>query len=236
MSDGNKVCAVVGVGPGNGAAFAHRFAASGSKVALLARRTELIDALAAELGEGSRAYACDVGDAASVQRAFAGIERELGHVDAVIYNAGSGVWGTIEDVSAEAFEASWRINTLGAVHVAKAVVPEMKKNGRGAFVFVGATASRRGSAKAAAFASAKAAQRSLAESMARHLWPLGIHVSLIVIDGVVDLPDTRKRMPDKPDAFFVRPAAVAVIAFHLIDQDRSAWSFEVEARPFGEVW
>jgi NAD(P)-dependent dehydrogenase (short-subunit alcohol dehydrogenase family) len=236
MSGDKKVCAVVGVGPGNGAAFAHRFAASGHQVALLARRTELIDALAAELGEGARAYACDVGDAASVQRAFSNIERELGDPDVVVYNAGSGVWGTIEDVSADAFETSWRINTLGAVHVAKAVVPHMKKKGRGAFVFIGATASRRGGAKAAAFASAKAAQRSLAESMARHLWPAGIHVSLIVIDGVVDLPETRKRMPDKPDAFFVRPAAVAEIALRLVDQDRSAWSFEVEARPFGEVW
>jgi NAD(P)-dependent dehydrogenase (short-subunit alcohol dehydrogenase family) len=83
---------------------------------------------------------------------------------------------------------------------------------------------------------AKAAQRSLAESMARYLWLAGIHVALVMIDGVVDLERTRQRMPDKPDEFFVRPDAVAETVFHLARQDRSAWSFGVEARPFGERW
>jgi NAD(P)-dependent dehydrogenase (short-subunit alcohol dehydrogenase family) len=229
------VCAVVGIGPGNGAAFARRFASEGYAVALLARRTELSRELAAEL-PGASAYACDVGDAVSVARAFASIRAELGEVDIVIYNAGSGAWGTIEEVTAEAFEANWRVNALGAFLVAKEVVPAMKRAGTGAVVFVGATASRRGGAKTAAFAPAKAAQRSLAESMARHLWPAGIHVSVIVLDGVVDLATTRKRMPDKPDAFFVKPMDVADVAFRLTQQPRSAWSFEVEARPFGETW
>jgi len=103
-------------------------------------------------------------------------------------------------------------------------------------VFIGATASRRGAARTAAFAPAKAAQRSLAESMARSLGPAGIHVSLIVIDGVVDLPRTRQRLPDKPDEFFVRPDDVAATAAFLVGQPRSAWTFELEARPFGETW
>lgn len=229
------VCGVVGIGPGNGAAFARRFASEGYAVALLARRTELSRELAAEF-PGARAYACDVGDAASVARVFASIRAELGEVDVVIYNAGSGAWGTIEEVTAEAFEANWRVNALGAFLVAKEVVPAMKRAGAGAIVFVGATSSRRGGAKTAAFAPAKAAQRSLAESMARHLWPAGIHVSVIVLDGVVDLATTRQRMPDKPDAFFVKPIDVADLAFRLTQQPRSAWSFEVEARPFGETW
>jgi NAD(P)-dependent dehydrogenase (short-subunit alcohol dehydrogenase family) len=229
------VCAVVGIGPGNGAAFARRFASEGYAVALLARRTELSRELAAEF-PGARAYACDVGDAASVARVFASVRAELGEVDVVIYNAGSGAWGTIEEVTAEAFEANWRVNALGAFLVAKEVVPAMKRAGAGAIVFVGATSSRRGGAKTAAFAPAKAAQRSLAESMARHLWPAGIHVSVIVLDGVVDLATTRQRMPDKPDAFFVKPVDVADLAFRLTQQPRSAWSFEVEARPFGETW
>ena len=88
----------------------------------------------------------------------------------------------------------------------------------------------------AAFAPAKAAQRALAQSMARSLWPLGIHVALIVVDGIVDIPRTRERMKDKPDDFFISPEGVAAIAADLVRQDRSAWSFEVEARPFGETW
>jgi NAD(P)-dependent dehydrogenase (short-subunit alcohol dehydrogenase family) len=230
-----RVCAVVGVGPGNGAAFARRFAAGGYAVALLARSTELSAQLASALPD-AHAYACDVGDAASVERAFEAIRREMGEVDVLVYNAGSGVWGNVEDISAADFEASWRVNALGALLVSRQVIPAMKRAGAGSIVFVGATASRRGAARTAAFAPAKAAQRSLAESMARHLWPAGIHVSLIVVDGVVSLPRTRQRMPDKPDSFFIQPDDVAETAYGLSHQGRSAWSFEVEARPFGETW
>jgi NAD(P)-dependent dehydrogenase (short-subunit alcohol dehydrogenase family) len=229
------VCAVVGVGPGNGAAFARRFAADGYAVALLARSTASSRELAAAL-PGARAWECDVGDAASVQRVFDAIRGELGDPEVVIYNAGSGVFGGFDDVTAADFEASWRVNALGGFLVAKQVVPAMKRAGRGNFVFVGATASRRGTARTAAFAPAKAAQRSLAESMAKSLGPAGIHVSLIVIDGVVDLPRTRQRLPDKPDEFFVRPDDVAATAAYLVGQPRSAWTFELEARPFGETW
>jgi NAD(P)-dependent dehydrogenase (short-subunit alcohol dehydrogenase family) len=230
-----KVCAVVGVGPGNGAAFARRFAAEGYAVALLARGTEFTATLASEL-QVARAYACDVGDEGAVGRAFAAIEKDLGPVDTVIYNAGSGTWGTVEEIRVADFEAAFRVNALGALLVAKQVIPGMKRRGGGSFVFTGATASRRGGAKTAAFAPAKAAQRSLAESMARALWPSGIHVSIIIVDGVVDLAETRRRMSDKPDSFFLKPEDIADTAFFLTQQKRSAWSFEVEARPFGETW
>ena len=229
------VCAVVGVGPGNGAALARRFSASGYAVALLARTGEASSALAAELDD-AHFYACDVGDAASVAKAFAAVREELGEVDVLAYNAGSGVWGTIEEIAPEGFEASWRVNALGTFLCAREVIPAMKAKGAGSIVIVGATASRRGAARTAAFAAAKAAQRSLAESMAKHLWPVGIHVALIIVDGVVDLPRSRERMADKPDEFFVRPGAVAETAFMLTEQDRSAWSFELEARPFAEKW
>jgi NAD(P)-dependent dehydrogenase (short-subunit alcohol dehydrogenase family) len=229
------VCVVAGVGPGNGAAFARRFAADGYAVALLARKLDTSRELVAALPD-ARAWACDVDDAASVERAFDGIREALGDPEVVIYNAGSGVFGGFDDVTAADFEASWRVNALGGFLVAKQVVPAMKRAGRGNFVFIGATASRRGAARTAAFAPAKAAQRSLAESMARSLGPAGIHVSLIVIDGVVDLPRTRQRLPDKPDEFFVRPDDVAATAAFLVGQPRSAWTFELEARPFGETW
>jgi NAD(P)-dependent dehydrogenase (short-subunit alcohol dehydrogenase family) len=226
---------VVGIGPGNGAAFARRFAADGYAVALLSRKLELSRELAAALPE-ARAWECDVGDAGSVQRAFDAIRGALGDPEVVIYNAGSGLFGGFDDVTAADFEASWRVNALGGFLVAKQVVPAMQRAGRGNFVFVGATASRRGAARTAAFAPAKAAQRSLAESMAKSLGPAGIHVSLIVIDGVIDLPRTRQRMPDKPDAFFVKGDDVATTAAFLVQQPRSAWTFELEARPFGETW
>jgi NAD(P)-dependent dehydrogenase (short-subunit alcohol dehydrogenase family) len=226
---------VVGVGPGNGAALARRFHASGYAVALLARSTELTGALAGELA-GARAYPCDVADESSIERAFSAIKADMGPVDVLVYNAGSGVWGTIEDVSSQAFEQSWRVNTLGAFVASKQVIGPMKAAGRGNIVFIGATASRRGNVKTAAFAPAKAAQRSLAESMARHLWPAGIHVAVVIIDGVVDLPRTRKAMPDKPQSFFVSPDELAETVWQITQQKRSVWSFEVEARPFGETW
>jgi len=229
------VCVVVGVGPGNGAALARRFSAEGYTVALLARSTEFSKELAEELGD-ARAYACDASDPESVWRAFELIREDLGEVDALIYNAGSGTWGTVEDIDAEAFEMAWRVNTLGALVASQQVIPAMKRKGSGDIIFIGATASRRGAAKTAAFAPAKAAQRSLAESMARHLWPAGIHVALVIVDGVVDLARTREMLPDKPDEFFINPDDLADTAFALTKQKRSAWSFEVEARPFGETW
>jgi NAD(P)-dependent dehydrogenase (short-subunit alcohol dehydrogenase family) len=234
--DGRRpVCAVVGVGPGNGAAFVRRFAAEGYPVALLARKTTFTEPLAATL-PSARAYACDVGDEASVERAFTAVRTDLGEVGVLVYNAGSGVWGSFEDVSAAAFGDSWRVNALGLFLTSKQVVPAMKAAGAGSIVIVGATASRRGAARAAAFAPAKAAQRSLAESMARHLWPAGVHVAVIIVDGAVDLPATRQRMPEKPDSFFIQPAEVAETAVWLTQQKPSAWSFEVEARPRGETW
>ena len=234
MSD-KPVCVVIGVGPGNGAAFARRFAGEGYLVALLARRRALSDELASEL-PGARAYSCDVSDPASIESAFAAIEADLGAPSVVVYNAGSGVFGTFEDVSPADFEAAWRVNALGLFAVARRVAPAMRAAGAGSLIVVGATASRRGVPRTAAFAPAKAAQRSLAESLARTLWPAGIHVALIVVDGVVDLPATRAWMKDKPDSFFIQPNDVADTALYLARQPRSAWSFEVEARPFGESW
>ena len=229
------VCVVVGVGEGNGAALARAFAREGMRLALLARRTEYSSALAEELGD-ARAYACDVSDAASVADAFAQIRDELGDPSTVIYNAGSGVWGDVESVTLDGFEASWRVNAFGALAVAQQVIPAMKQAGAGTILFIGATASLRGGPRSAAFAPAKAAQRSLAESMARSLWPAGIHVAIIPVDAVVDLPRTRKGMPDKPDDFFLKPDDLAATAVWLAKQPRSAWTFEAVVRPFGESW
>jgi NAD(P)-dependent dehydrogenase (short-subunit alcohol dehydrogenase family) len=229
------VCVVVGVGPGNGAAFARRFDRDGYAVALLARSEEYSRKVASELSE-ARAYACDVGDAASVKTTFDAVAKDQGPPAVVVFNAGSGLFGGFPNITATDFEAAWRVNSLGAFLVAKQVVPVMEQAGAGSIIFIGATASRRGGANTIAFAPAKAAQRSFAESLARQYGPKGIHVALIIIDGAVDLARTRARMPDKPDSFFVKPDDVAGTAAMLVAQPRSAWTFELEARPFGETW
>ena len=235
MVEKTPVCAIVGVGPGNGEALARRFSADGYAVALLARRADLTSRLAEELPR-AKAYACDVADANSVETAFGQIRADLGDVDVLVFNAGSGVWGTIEEVSPEDFERSWRVNTLGLFLTARQAIPAMRRMGQGAIIVIGATASRRGVAGTAAFAPAKMAQRGLAESMARHLWPAGVHVALIIVDGVVGGPVTRSRFANRAEETFIAPAGVADIAASLVRQDRSAWSFEVEARPFQEKW
>jgi NAD(P)-dependent dehydrogenase (short-subunit alcohol dehydrogenase family) len=235
MTRRKKVAVVAGVGPGNGAALARRFAQAGYALALLARSRNMLDTLEPEI-DGAQGYECDVTVPDSVKQTFAAIRSDLGDADVLLYNAGSGVFAEVERITPEQFEGSWRVNAYGALLCAQQVIPAMKASGSGSIVFIGATASRRGGPRSAAFAPAKAAQRSLAESMARSLWPSGIHVCLIVVDGVVDLPRTRAAMPDKSENFFIKPSAVAETAFQLTCQDPSAWSFEVEARPFGEHW
>jgi NAD(P)-dependent dehydrogenase (short-subunit alcohol dehydrogenase family) len=154
----------------------------------------------------------------------------------LLHNAGSGLFGAFEDVTPESFEASWRTNALGLLLLGKQVVPDMLRAGGGVIVVTGATAALRGGAGFAAFAPAKAAQRSLAQSMARSLGPKGIHVAYVVVDGVIDIPRTRALLKDRPDSFFLRPDAIAESVLHLVRQDRSAWTFELDLRPFGEKW
>lgn len=229
------VCVIVGVGPGNGAAFARRFETEGYQVALLARTTEFTSALAKEMAD-AKAYRCDVVEPASIEQTFAAVRAEMGAVDTLIFNPGAGVWKNVEEITVNEFEQSWRINALGALLVSNQVIPHMKANKQGNIIFIGATASRRGGAQTAAFAPAKAAQRSLAESMARHLGPMGVHVSTVILDGVVDTPATRNMMPNKTEEFFIRPGDIADVVFHLTQQKPSTWSSEIEVRPHGEVW
>lgn len=230
-----SVCVVTGVGPGTGAALARRFAAEGYRVAMLARSAERLEALEREI-PGTRGFVADVSQAASVGEAYDRVRSELGPVEVLLHNAGSGLFGAFEDVTPETFEASWRTNALGLLLLGKQVVPDMLRAGHGAIVVTGATAALRGGAAFAAFAPAKAAQRSLAQSMARSLGPKGIHVAYLVVDGVIDIPRTRALFKDRPDGFFLRPDAIAESALHLVRQDPSAWTFELDLRPFGEKW
>ena len=231
----NKVAVIVGIGPGNGSALARRFAAAGYASALLSRTTGASNALAASL-ERSRAYACDAADEAAVASVTEAIRTDLGPIDTLVYNAGNAVWGDIESLTAADFERSWRVNTLGLVQTVQAALPDMKAAQAGNIAVIGATASKRGGANFAAFASSKASQYVLAQSLARHLGPQGIHVSYYIIDGVIDLPRTRERFSDAPDDFFLQPEDIAETVFNVTQQPRSAWTFEIDLRPYAEQW
>ena len=135
------VCAVIGVGEGNGAALARAFARTGMAVALLARRTEFTSSLARALPD-ARPYACDVSNPSSVTQAFATIRMEMGDPAVLVYNAGSGVWGEVESITLDGFEAAWRVNAYGALAASREVIPAMKAVGSGTIIFIGATASR----------------------------------------------------------------------------------------------
>ena len=226
---------VVGVGPGNGAAFARKFTSEGYGAALVARNEVYLKELERQI-PGSRGFVHDVTDVEKTGEVFGRIKAEMGPVEVLVYNAGSGQFGSVDDTAPEAFETAWRVNALGCLVCAKQVIPDMREAKAGNIIVIGATASLRGGANFAAFASAKAAQRSLAQSMSRHLGPDRIHVSYVIIDGVVDLERTRKMMPDKPDDYFLQPDHIAESVFLLTRQPPSAWTFELDLRPFGEKW
>lgn len=229
------VCLITGVGPGTGAALSRRFARGGYRVAMLARDRERLTRLETEIAD-ARGYVCDVTDEAAVNATVAQVKDDLGSPEVVIHNAVGGAFGDFLEIKPETLAYNFQVNTMGLLYLARAVAPDMIEAGKGVLIASGNTSALRGKPRFAGFAPTKAAQRILAESMARTLGPNGIHVAYIVIDAVIDLEWTRKMLPDKPDDFFIQPDAIADTAFHVAHQDRSGWSFNVELRPFGEVW
>lgn len=231
----SKTCVIIGVGPGNGAAFARKFASAGYRVGLLARNEAFLRELESHI-EGSKAYVCDVTDVEGFTQVLRQIRESMGPVEVLIYNAGAGKFSNLDNTSREDFEKAWQINARGLLIATQQLVADMRGAGRGSIVIIGATASLKGAANFLPFASAKAAQRSLAQSLARQLGPEMIHVSYVIIDAIVDLESTRAKMPDKSDAFFIKSADIAESVYFLTQQPQSAWSFEIDLRPFGERW
>ena len=233
----NKPVAVItGVGPGLGAALARRFAATYA-VAILARKADYLKTLAGEIRQGGATVLglpCDVGDRAHMTTAFQTIRTDLGEAELLLYNAGSGSWGTITEITPDQYEADWRVNALGAFVAAKEVAPAMIARGRGAMLFTGATAGVKAGPKSVSFGPAKFAMRGLAQSLARDLGPKGIHVAWINVDGSIDIPGARGRKPTLQDGDFLKPEAIAETYWHLAHQDSSAWTMELEVRPFKE--
>jgi len=234
MSDAG-VCLITGVGPGTGAALARRFARGGYRVAMLARNGDRLAALEREL-PGTRGFVCDVGNRAALGETVAAVRRDLGDPGVLVHNAVGGTFGGFLDIDPADLERNFRVNTMALLHLARDLVPAMVREGRGAIMVTGNTSALRGKAGFAGFAPTKAAQRILAQAMARDLGPKGIHVAYFVIDAVIDVPWTRQMFGGKPDDFFIQPAAIADEVFHVAHQERSAWSFDVELRPFGESW
>ncbi|WP_050425272.1 SDR family NAD(P)-dependent oxidoreductase [Bradyrhizobium tropiciagri] len=232
------VCIVTGVGPeyGTGAEIAKRFSEGGYQVAMLARNADNLDALARKYRD-ARAYPCDVGDLDALIKTVTRIKAEMGAPKIVVHNALRATRGSILEMDPNDLERNFRVNTTALLHLARETIPAMLEAGEGAILVTGNTSAIRGKTNWGFFASTKAAQRILAESMAREFGPRGIHVAYILIDASIDTPRTRPLLaPDKPDDFFAKPAAIAEEMFRVAHQDRSTWSFLVELRPFGEVW
>lgn len=229
------VAVVTGVGPGTGSAISRRLAASGYAVAMLARNGERLAALEKEVAHAT-AYPCDVTDEAQLDTVLAAVRADLGTPAVLVHNAVGGAFGSFLDIDPKVLAANFQVNTMALLHLARRLAPAMVEAGSGAIIVTGNTSALRGRAIFAGFAPTKAAQRILAEAMARELGPKGVHVAYVVIDAVIDVPWARKRYAEAPDSFFIKPAAIAGEVLHLVQQDRSAWSFNVEIRPFGEKW
>jgi NAD(P)-dependent dehydrogenase (short-subunit alcohol dehydrogenase family) len=231
----DRVCLVTGVGPGTGSALVKRFAASGYRVAMLARTESRLRELAEKVPDAT-AYACDVADETQVAATTARVARELGPVNVLIHNAVGGAWGDFQQIDPRVLQTNFSVNVMALLHLVRAVAPAMIDAGEGTILVTGNTSAYRGRAGFAGFAPTKAAQRVLSESMARALGPKGIHVAYLAIDAVIDVPWARERLPDKPDDFFAKPSAIADVAFSIAHQDRSAWAFDVVVRPYCEPW
>lgn len=221
---------IVGAGQGLSAALTRRFRSAGAKVAIASRSKEKLEPLAGETG--ARAFACDASQAAAVNQLFSDVEAQLGSPDVVIYNPSGRVRGAFVELDPAEVERSLAVTAFGGFLVSQAAARRMVPRARGVILLTGASASVKGYAKSAPFAMGKFALRGLAQSMARELSPLGIHVAHIVIDGAIR-PPGRTSDPANPDAQ-LEPEAIAETYFYLAQQPKSAWSWEIEVRPWVE--
>jgi len=229
-----KVAAILGVGPGLGAAIARRFAQEGFAVGLMARTEESLSATQEKVeGTGGQALAVqgDAMDASSVASAFEEMRGSLGDPEVFVYNTGAFRMGGILEVSPEDFDSCFRANCSGAFYGAREVLPAMLERGRGTILLTGATASLRGSANFAALATGKFGLRALAQSIAREFGPQGIHVAHIIIDGQINTPRVREMSPDREEYTMLSPDAIAETYWRLHTQDPTAWTLEADLRP-----
>ncbi len=214
---------------------ARKFAREGCRVALLARSSDFLESLTNELrGKGALAFPTDIGEADQVGRAFRRIRQQLGPVDLLVNNASAGgpFGQPFVEITPESFTRGWQVGVLGSFLCSQAVVPDMLKQGAGCILFTGATSSVRGAA--ITFSSAKFGLRGLAQAIARELWPKGIHVAHIIVDGVIQESEFSMETEDQAAEPLMNPAAIAETYWGLVKQDRSAWTLELDLRPHRE--
>lgn len=230
-----RTAVVAGVGPGLGASVARRFAREGLDVALFARTESRIASLAAALDEtpgSGLAVPTDLADRESVTAGFETVREALGPVDVLVYNASAAPWDGLRSISDADLDRALDVGVRGAVACARAAVSDMLDGDGGTVVFTGATTSVRGREGAVGFSAAKFGARGVAESMARELGPEGVHVAHVVLDGGIRPPDREVEAPED----YLDPDAVADAYWRLVEQDRSAWTLELDLRPHVEAF
>jgi NAD(P)-dependent dehydrogenase (short-subunit alcohol dehydrogenase family) len=220
---------IIGAGAGLSASLARLFAAKGLRLALAARKTDKLAALAAETG--ASVHACDSAEHRQVAALFAALDAQ-GAPDVVVYNPSARVRGPLIDLDPQAVAHAVQVTALGAFFAAQEAVKRMQPSGHGAVLFTGASAGVKGYAQSASFAMGKFALRGLAQSMARELHPTGVHIGHFVIDGGIR-GKSRQDPADNPDSL-LDPDAIALSYWHFLEQDRSSWSWEIELRPWVE--
>ncbi len=244
MNTQTKAALIIGAGEGNGAAIAKRFAREGYVACVVRRHLEPLQALVAEIeaaGGEARAFASDARKEEAVIALIDQIEREVGPIEVLVFNAGANVPSSILDETAQKYFKIWEMACFAGFLNAREAAKRMVKHGRGTILFTGATASMRGGKNFAAFSGAKHALRALAQSMARELGPRGIHVGHIVIDGMVDTAFIRDNFPQvyaerMPKEGIMQPEHIAESYWTLHQQPRDAWTFELDLRPYMETW
>ena len=232
------VCLITGVGEGTGGFTAKKFSNSGYIVAMLARTEERLKKLEKEISS-SKGYKCDVSNTDELLKICKKIKNELGAPEVLIHNAVKGNFETLLEGKPQWLEENFKINTNSLMYLAHALIPDMLKKGKGVIIVTGNTAAKRGVANTPYFAPTKAAQRILAQSLAKDFGPKGIHVAYLIIDAFINTPWTRtiiEQQINKPDKIFTQPQDIAEEIYHIAQQKRSAWSFDVELRPDIEKW
>ncbi|MDF9744333.1 SDR family NAD(P)-dependent oxidoreductase [Natrinema salsiterrestre] len=229
-----RTAVIAGVGPGLGASLARKFVDEGCQVGLFARSADYLEELAADLGDDALAVPTDVMDPDAVEAGFEAVRDAFGPVDVLVNHASGGSWKGVRDISPEEFERAWEVSAHGALLCSQAAVDDMLAGDGGTILFTGATSAVRGRGGAIGFSAAKFGVRGMAESMARELGPEGIHVAHVVIDGQIETPQVRESRPERDEAEFLDPDAVADSYWHLVTQDRSAWTLELDVRPHVE--
>ena len=230
---------IAGVGPGLGVALARKFAHHGCTVGLLARSQNYLNQLVDEFSANEQtaiALPADLTKPTQITSAFQQFINTFGSVDTLINHAGGGNWSGTMDISADQFERVWRTSTLSALLCSQLVIPQMLEKGHGNIIFSGSTSAVRGRKGAVDVSSSRFARRGLADAMARELWPQGIHVSHVIIDGVMDTPKVRQNYSLEPNELLISPADVAESYWHLVQQPKSSWAFEIAVRPHTETF